>query len=316
MKLKSILLLLPLISLTSCESSKEIRRESFYFDTYVETRLYDGKDSDLLEIDKIFSKIDKLTDNYNDRYTNNIYKINKTNENVVVEPELYDVLNLSFSSNLDSLNCFNPLIGSLSKKWKESLESGQVLDFSVISSEVSKMAASSFELLGENTVKRNGESEIDLGAVAKGYALDKVKGYLDAQGIKKYLVDAGSSSILLGEKDGGKNFNIKVSDLSNSYLELKNCFISTSSLSRQVVNIDGQNYSHIINPINGSAINVHDAVIVISDVGYLGDILSTDFVNESIDSIKIFEQQFSVKTIVIDKGRISYKSEGIEFTNK
>ena len=292
MKSKLSLLLLPLISLVSCSTSKEISRKSFYFDTYTDTRLYEGNISSLNDINQIFAKIDKLTDNFT------------------------EILNLSFSSDLASLNYFNPLCGSLSKKWKESLENKQVLSESVVAEELSKMAGTHLELLDGNTVKRTGESEIDLGAVAKGYALDKVKEYLDAQGIKKYLVDAGSSSILLGEKDGGKNFNTKVSNLPNSYLELKNCFVSTSSLARQFVEIDGQKYSHIINPTNGSAINLHEAVIIISDVGYLGDILSTDFVNESIDSIKQLEQHFSVKTIVIDNSQISYKTEGLEVKTK
>lgn len=316
MKLKLSLLLLPLISLVSCSTAKEISRKSFYFDTYTETRLYEGKEENLNDINQIFAKIDKLTDNFTERNIDNIYKINKTNENVVVEPELHDILSLSFSSNLASLNYFNPLCGSLSKKWKESLKNKSVLSESVINEELSKMASSGLELLGDNTVRRTGESEIDLGAVTKGYALDKVKEYLDVVNIKKYLVDAGSSSILLGEKDAGKNFTIKVSNLPNSYLELKNCFISTSSLSRQFVEIDGQKYSHIINPNNGSAINLHEAVIVVSDVGYLGDILSTDFVNESIDSIKVLEQQFNVKTIVIDNSQISYKTEGLEVKSK
>ena len=316
MKLKLSLLLLPLISLTSCTTSKEISRKSFYFDTYTETRLYEGSEEDLKEIDKIFSKIDKLTDNFNERDVENIYKINKTNENVVVDPHLYDILNLSFSDDLAALNNFNPLCGSLSKKWKEALKNKQVLSDSVISEELLKMENTHLEFLGDNTVKRTGQSEIDLGAVAKGYALDKAKEYLDSKSIKKYLVDGGSSSILLGEKEGGKNFNVKVSNLPDSYLELKNCFISTSSMSRQVVEIDGQKYSHIINPNTGSAINLHDAVIVISSCGYLGDILSTDFVNESLDSIKELEQQFSVKTIVIDNSQIAYKTEGIEVIKK
>lgn len=316
MKLKLSLLLLPIISLTSCQTSKEISRKSFYFDTYTETRLYEGGEADLKEVDKIFSKIDKLTDNFNERDVNNIYKINKSNENVVVDPTLYDILSLSFSSDLAPLTNFNPLCGSLSKKWKESLSNRQVLSDAVISEELSKMENTNLEFLGNNTVKRTGESEIDLGAVAKGYALDKAKEYFVSKGIKRYLVDGGSSSILLGEKEDDKNFNIKVSNLQDSYLELKNCFISTSSLSRQVVEIDGQKYSHIINPNTGSAINLHDAVIVISSSGYIGDILSTDFVNESFDSIRELEQQFSVKTIVIDNSQISYKSEGIEVVQR
>ncbi len=314
MKAKLLILPLIIVPLSSCQ--KEIKRNSFYFDTYTETRLYEGSENDLSEINKIFSKIDKLTDNYRERDLNNVYKINNSTENVQVEPELYEVLKASFCNCLDPLNYYNPLIGSLSKKWKNSLENKVILDQETINLELTKMASTSVSFLEENTVKKTGEAEIDLGAVAKGYALDKVKQYLDSKNYTKYLVDAGSSSILLGEKNGGKDFKIRISNLDNTFLLAKNCFISTSSYDKQAVEIDGVNYSHIINPVNGSAINENDAVIVISDKGYLGDILSTAFINESIDSIKELEQHFEVKTIVIKNKTMVYKNEGIEVTNK
>ena len=314
MKAKLLILPLIIIPLSSCQ--KEIKRNSFYFDTYTETRLYEGSENDLSEINKIFSKIDKLTDNYRERDLNNVYKINNSTENVQVEPELYEVLKASFCNCLDPLKYYNPLIGSLSKKWKNSLENKVILDQETINLELTKMASTSVSFLEENNVKKTGEAEIDLGAVAKGYALDKVKQYLDSKNYTKYLVDAGSSSILLGEKNGGKDFKIRISNLDNTFLLAKNCFISTSSYDKQAVEIDGVNYSHIVNPVNGSAINENDAVIVISNKGYLGDILSTAFINESLDSIKELELHFEVKTIVIKNKTMVYKNEGIEVTNK
>ena len=178
------------------------------------------------------------------------------------------------------------------------------------------MASTSVQFLENNHVKKTGDAEIDLGAVAKGYSLDLVKQYLDEQKYSKYLIDAGQSSILLGEKNGGKKFKIKVSNLDNTFLMLKNCFVSTSSYVNQKVEIDGVNYSHIINPKTGSAVNENDAVIVISSKGYLGDILSTAFINESLDSIKELEKHYDVKTIVIKNNEMVYKNESIEVTNK
>ena len=314
MKLKFIILPLLIIPLTSC--NKEIKRNSFYFDTYTETKLFEGNEEDLDNIDELFLKIDRLTDNYRSRNINNVYTINNTSEPVEVDSKLYEVLKASFCNCLEPLNYFNPLCGSLSKKWKESLENNTVLPQAIIDEELLKMASTSVEFLENNQIKKTGDAEIDLGAVAKGYALDKVKQYLDGKNYKKYLVDAGASSILLGEKNGGKKFKIKVSNLDNTFLMLKNCFISTSSYVNQKVEIDGVNYSHIINPKTGSAINENDAVIVISEKGYLGDILSTAFINESIDSIKELEKHYEVKTIVIKNNEMIYKNESIEVTNK
>ena len=314
MKLKFIILPLLIIPLTSC--NKEIKRNSFYFDTYTETRLFEGNEEDLDNIDELFLKIDRLTDNYRSRNINNVYTINNTTEPVEVDSKLYEVLKASFCNCLEPLNYFNPLCGSLSKKWKESLENSTVLPQATIDEELLKMASTSVEFLENIQIKKTGDAEIDLGAVAKGYALDKVKQYLDGKNYKKYLVDAGASSILLGEKNGGKKFKIKVSNLDDTFLMLKNCFVSTSSYVNQKVEIDGVNYSHIINPKTGSAINENDAVIVISEKGYLGDILSTAFINESLDSIKELEKHYEVKTIVIKNNEMVYKNESIEVTNK
>lgn len=303
------------ITLTSC-SGKTISRNSFYFDTYIDSKLFEGSESDLDNLNVIYSKIDKLTDNFHPRSINNIYTINNSSEEIEIDPQLYELLELTFSHDLSALTYFNPLCGSLSKAWKTSLEKNEVLSQQIISEELAKMSSSSLEFLGENKVKRIGEAGIDLGAVAKGYVLDKAKEYFDTKNYTNYLIDAGSSSILLGEKSGGNDFKIKISDLDNCYLNLKNCFVSTSSFLRQKVEINGVNYSHIINPVTGSAVNENDVVIVVSNKGYLGDILSTAFINESLDSIKEFEKTFDVKTIVIKNNTIVYKNEGIEVTNK
>ena len=111
-------------------------------------------------------------------------------------------------------------------------------------------------------------------------------------------------------KDG--LFSIGLKDVKNAYLKLKNCFVSTSSISEQGVTIDGVKYSHIINPVTGSAINTNDAVVVITDDGYLGDALSTSMMMNSVEEIKNIENEQNVKAIVINDGKITYKNNDIE----
>lgn len=313
MKPTIFLSLLSVFSVTRCSLTPLSYGWTFAFNTQVLSKIYKNNQEDKIEdLKQIFANLDKLTDNYEQRDVNNIYTINNTNESVTVDPELYNLLELTFSNDLSSLNYFNPLCGSLSKKWKESLEKDEVLSDEIITEELSKMSSTHLEFLGNNTVKRVGEAEIDLGAVAKGYALDKAKEYFNEKGLKRYLIDGGHSSILAGEGPGGRKLHIQLND-AKYYVELKNTFISTSAYTEQYKTINDITYSHIINPKTGSAVSLHKEVIVISDSGYLGDILSTAFINESIDSIKELEKQFSVKTIVYDEFWVpAYKSEGVE----
>ena len=76
--------------------------------------------------------------------------------------------------------------------------------------------------------------------------------------------------------------------------------------------IDGVTYSHIINPVTGSALNENDAVIVISDKGYYGDAMSTSLMINTVDEIKEIEKEHEIKTIVIKDKKIIYSNEDIE----
>lgn len=308
----TFLLFVPLL-LSSCSNAINLNRSYFYFDTYIQTTLYQGEESDLDDIDKIFSYYDKISDNYLARDTFNIYSLNQDNEPHQIDEDFYDLLKVSFDYSSYEAKYFNPLTGSLAKKWKNALKNSQLLDENTINEELEKINNSSFSLLEGNYVKRNGEAEIDLGGIVKGYALDKVYDYLKEKDYKNYLINGGSSSILLGEKNNSDGyFNVGISDVSGAYIKAKNCFVSTSSISRQGVTIEDITYSHIINPFDGSAINPHDAVLVLSDKGYIGDALSTSFMLSSVEEIKQVEISQNVKSVVIEKEKVVYCHPDIE----
>ena len=313
MKSKYCLLLLPIL-LTSCSKSvKPLENKIFCFDTMINVKLYECEQNDLTELTNLFSKYGKLSDNYQSVDFTIVYTLNHTNEEVTIDKELYDLLKCSIDVQNEGAKYFNPLCGSLAKKWKESLKNQQILAENVKNEELLKISSSSLVFKDDNKIQRLGEAEIDLGGIAKGYALDKAKVYLDNKGLKSYLIDGGSSSILLGEKKSKDGlFSVGLKDLSNSYLKLKNCFVSSSSISEQGVVIDNVTYSHIINPVTGSAINENDAVIVVSDTGYYGDAMSTSLMMNTIEEIKTIEAEHNIKTIVIKNGDIVYRNEGLE----
>ena len=313
MKPKYLLILFPIL-LTSCSKSvKPLENKIFCFDTMINVKLYEGEENDVNELTNLFSKYSKLSDNYQSVDFTNVYTLNHTNEEITIDKELYDLLKCSVDVQNEGANYFNPLCGSLAKKWKESLKNRQILAENVKNEELLKISASSLVFKDDNEIQRLGEAEIDLGGIAKGYALDQAKNYLVSKGYKNYLIDGGSSSILLGEKNSKDGlFSVGIKDLSNSYLKLKNCFVSSSSISEQGVVIDNVKYSHIVNPLTGSVVNENDAVIVVSDKGYYGDAMSTSLMMNTIDEIKTLEAEHNFKAIVIKNNQIAYCNEGLE----
>ena len=130
------------------------------------------------------------------------------------------------------------------------------------------------------------------------------------------MINAGNSSILLGNNRNGSTFKVKLKDLKDTYLYLKDSYVSTSGISEQKTTIDGVNYSHIINPKTGSAVSLYDTVIVVANGDYgngaLGDVLATSFMMSELEEIKEAEKEIGVNVIVIKDDKILYKSESIE----
>ena len=326
--------LLPLLlvaSLTACDIAHSYPIDTlFCFDTVVtvKTLQYSGLMYSV-RVQKptcdIIKNVDALSDAYNKRDVTSVYDINATNEKIEISKDLYDLLNQSLNIK-EKAKYINPLIGSLTKKWKESLNKNEVLSDLVIQEELTKINNSSLVLEVEDNkyyAQRIGDALIDVGAVAKGFALDKAQEYLKEHTDPEYeyLIDAGSSSVLLGNNFDHKHyfsvFKIKLKDLSKeSYLYLDNCYVSTSGTSEQGVKIGDKTYSHIINPNDGSAINNYDAVIVVTSFadasnGLLGDALSTSFMMSSLTEIEETIKDTDIKVIVIKDDQVIYKSEEI-----
>ena len=307
-------------ALVSCNSQNFVESKVFCFDSVVDFKLYNATNEDKKAVEDILKYYDKISDNYNPKSgVVNLTNINTTNEEIEISEKLYKMLKSSFEVSKFGADYFNPLCGSLVKKWKDSLNEGKVLSEEVINSELDKINNSELIFLDNNKVQRIGEAELDLGGIAKGYVLDEIYTYLKEKNITNYLVDAGSSSILVGEKSSGDGYysvGIKNTIIQNKYFKVKNAFVSTSALNEQGVLIGDKMYSHIVNPKTGSAINLQEAVIVISDKGYIGDALSTSMMMNTLEEIKAIEAAQNIKCIVINNNSITYHHPSIEVNDR
>ncbi len=313
---KSFISLFPILALCACNSAPNpITSNEFYFDTMVQVKLYDGNKEDIDNISSILKKIDGLSDNYDNKINETgVYTLNNSNEEKPITNDLYLLLSTALELKTKTNGYFNPFIGSLAKKWKESLAHKEILSQTVINEELEKMNHTSLDL-NTSSCTRIGEGEIDLGAMAKGYALDLVKDYLNNKNETKYLIDGGSSSILLGSKNTSDGYFKVGLRGTNSYIKLKDCFVGASGTIEQGVTIDGVTYSHIVNPFTGSTINNYDATFVVGNSGALTDALSTSFMMMSVEEIKEMEEQYNVSAIVYKDNNVVYKNDNLKVEN-
>jgi FAD:protein FMN transferase len=121
---------------------------------------------------------------------------------------------------------------------------------------------------------------LDLGGIAKGYAVDEAMAAARRLGITQLMVDAGGN-IGLGDPPPGKpGWRIgiappEVGRPPRAYLSLARCALSTSGDLWQHTIIDGVRYSHLVNPRTGMALTDRCSVTVIGPDGLSTDGLST-----------------------------------------
>jgi thiamine biosynthesis lipoprotein ApbE len=130
--------------------------------------------------------------------------------------------------------------------------------------------------------------KVDLGAISKGYATQKVYEYINALDIKNYSISSGTSSIVLGENQNRaeENFVFYVS-LANPYqteildkdtygtVKVKNLSVTTSGNYEQYVLYQGQRYHHIVSPFEKMPVQYYHTITILGEDAGLLDALST-----------------------------------------
>jgi FAD:protein FMN transferase len=122
---------------------------------------------------------------------------------------------------------------------------------------------------------------LDLGAIAKGYAVDEAIAVLHRHGIGSALVSGGGDMAVSGAPPGRNGWHIELAplDATNApaaeFVLLRNAALATSGDVFQHVEINGVRYSHIVDPRTGIGLTDHSLVVVIAKDCTTADSLST-----------------------------------------
>ena len=124
---------------------------------------------------------------------------------------------------------------------------------------------------------------LDLGAIAKGYAVSEAVVVLRERGIRSALVVGGGNMAMSDPPPGKPGWRIAVpspnaSDTAKEptrHVLLSRTALSTSGDFFQFLEIGGKHYSHLVNPRTGIGLTDHCQVMVIAPDGITADGLST-----------------------------------------
>ncbi|NQZ22558.1 MAG: FAD:protein FMN transferase [Colwellia sp.] len=159
--------------------------------------------------------------------------------------------------------------------------------------------------------------KIDLGGIAKGYAVKRCLELLKIAGIKHALVSAGGDTGLLGDRRGRPWYvgikHPRAEEKTAVKLPLSNESISTSGDYERYFIEDGVRYHHIINPKTGdSARKVVSVSIIGKDSTYVDALSTTVFVKGLQEGMAFIEQLPDYEAIIIDNQQTLHVSKGLQ----
>ncbi len=207
---------------------------------------------------------------------------------VKVSEQLFEVLQKSAEFSRSSSGAFDITIGPLVDLWHKAGEANCVPTTSEIALARSRVGYEKLILDGNDRTVRFAVDgmRLDLGGIAKGYAVDKAVRAMQKCGALGGMVDAGSSIRLFGCPPQGKDYwliglqNPAGADDLNSgksllVLKLNNISIATSGDYRRFVTIGGEKIGHIIDPNTGCCSRGLSSVTIIAPDAVDADGLST-----------------------------------------
>ncbi|MBO7217209.1 MAG: FAD:protein FMN transferase [Clostridia bacterium] len=294
--------IITLLCVSGCKKNEKpeyVRHtESFidYFDT-VATVMGDETDSDTFN--RIADDVEHMLKNYHELFDiynsyegkNNIYTINKNAgiAPVVVDEAIIDFIDYSKEMFDLTKGKTNITFGAVLKLWHDKRNYGinNPEEASLPNEDDLKTAKikSGFDKIvidRENStvfITEKGVS-LDVGAIAKGYATEKIAEELESRGISGYALNIGGNIRSIGPyKRSGDHWTAAVANPNGEgyiltlYLEKKS-FVTSGSYQR-FYTVDGKNYHHIIDPDTLFPANYFTSVSILTDNSAKADALST-----------------------------------------
>ena len=240
-------------------------------------------------VNEAFDEIDNLDaqmSNY--KPASELSRINRdaAREAVLVEPKLFQLIADSIRGSEETGGAFDISVGPLMKAWGFFRGQGRVPTAQELSRVMKRVGYYHVQLDPENcTIRFDVEGlELDLGGVAKGYAVDRAVDILRANGVAVALVSSGTSSIYaLGAPPGERAWRVTLrdpfhADKAGDVVYLKNYSFSASGNYEKFFTLGGKTYSHIMDPRTGRPVENMLSAAVLAPQGVDSDMLSKLYV--------------------------------------
>jgi thiamine biosynthesis lipoprotein len=176
----------------------------------------------------------------------------------------------------------NVSVGKPVGLWRQARKLGEMPDLGVLRQLASKIQGTCLEFSADSTQLRLLDSacQLDLGSLGKGFVAQRVLDELKTLGFPYALVDAGGKIVMTSQGPTDLPWQVGIEiPISNAtlpeLLALKHVAVATSGKTYQSVRLGDKQYSHVIDPRTGMALEHARSATAIAEEGTLADWLAT-----------------------------------------
>ena len=310
--------LMPLLTACGTQDNTVKSADIFAMDTYMNLKAY-GRDAEaavaeaearIYELEQTFSVTNDASD---------IGQINHAGgQPVTVSDDTVSVLQTAMQMNRESNGALCISLYPVLRAWGFTTGEYRI----PAENEITELLQSSDDTkitVSGQTVQCPGETEIDLGAVAKGYTGDAVMKIMQEHKISSAIINLGGNVQTLGSKPDGSAWTVGVTDpfapdtLLGTVSVTDKAVITSGNYERYFTGDDGQKYWHILDPKTGCpADNGLVSVTVIGGCGAECDALSTAlFVEGTERAIQHWQNSGDFEMILVTAGGELLMTESI-----
>ncbi len=178
---------------------------------------------------------------------------------------------------------FDITVWPLIALWKTAVKKNILPTLAEIEEVKKSLSADRIEFLPNHQIRLNHPgTKIDLGGIGVGYAVDEAVRIFQRYGIFHFLIDAGGDMYAQGVNCQGQPWRIGIQDpfqkgKMREYIQLSNAAVTTSGKYARFYEIQGQRFSHIMDPRSGYPLKEVVSCTVIAPNTQIADVLATAF---------------------------------------
>lgn len=265
-------------------------------------------------IDQLLHDVDARMSTY--RADSELSRFNtvKSTEWVPASSDLIEVIDQALEVSRNTNGAFDITVGPLVNLWGfgPEIKADQVPSEQQIQAEMARVGYRHVHVRrNPPAVRKDVETVyLDLSALAKGYAVDRVADYLERLGISNYMVEVGGELRLKGHSERGTPWKIALEKPTPGEREIYEVVqldkqgVATSGDYRNYFEKDGQRYSHTIDPRSGRSIDHRLAsVTVVAETSMYADAMATALMVAGPDAgLKLAQEQDIAAYFIIKSG--------------